>query len=224
MRDGGVPYKSGLPYKSTKDFLEVRVNRNANAPVFDPEIYRPNNFIEHFETGEIIDLITLLDPDGDEVDMYINGLNKEYFYMSDNRLQLKKSLSADLNKPNQYTVLINGNDLGSPKNPAINTATVIIRVDRNNFSPVFINAPYFGNVNRETQNGTFVTSVSWKDDDIVDPYGTVTVEVMTPAAGYAGQIFRLTNINSAVNSGEIVVYDEGLLVRDDKDEYVVWLN
>lgn len=202
------------------------MNRNANAPTFVPQTYRPNTINEHSETGEIIAIVTLQDPDGDEVEMYIDRtqLNHEYFFMSGNMLQLKKSLSDDPARPNSYNVRINGNDLGSPKNPATNSATVTITVNRNNFPPEFIFAPYFGSIDRKTINGTLVRRVSWKDEDTVDPYGIVTVQVIKPGAGYAGQIFDLTNINLADNSGEIVVYDEQLLAADDKDEYVVWLN
>lgn len=201
----------------------MRVNRNAGAPTFVPAIYTPGQIIEHFQTGSDIVQINLVDPDGDEVEMYVDSTRpkSDYFHMSGNRLQLLKPLSGDPDRLTMqtYTVIIKGNDIGNPNNPATNTATVTLSVDRNDFPPEFIAAPYSGSVTRSTGNGTVVTTASWRDQDLTSPYGDVTVEVVGASAGYATDIFRLSNVIG--NTGNIIVYNDQLLAADDAEEYTV---
>lgn len=220
MRDSGRTYISGRPYLSAFKTIKVIVNRNAGAPVFIPDIYNPTQIIEHFPTSEDIQRITLTDPDGDAVEMMIDYSQpkSEYFRVNGDMLQLIKPLSGDPDKSTLYEVIINGNDLRNPKNPAINTATVSVRVDRNDFPPKFLDLPYTGSVTRNTQNGTLVRKVSWEDGDITSPYGDVTV-LVNAGSPSAEQIFGLTNIVG--NTGDIVVTNNQLLASDDSYEYTV---
>jgi hypothetical protein len=199
------------------------VNRNAGAPTFVPDTYNPTEITEHFPTSVDIQRITLTDPDGDAVEMMVDYTqNKaDYFRVNGDMLQLIKPLSEDPDKPTLYTVIINGNDMRDPKNPATNTATVSVRVNRNDFPPEFLNLPYTGSVTRNTANGTVVRRVSWRDNDLTAPYGEVTVSVYA-GSGYAEQIFRLTNVVG--NAGDIVVYNDQLLASDDAYEYTVGLH
>lgn len=64
-------------------------------------------------------------------------------------------------------VLIVGNDVGNPNNPATNTATVTVTVQRNDNPPRFISAPYGGVITRAATNGSLVTTAQWTDDDLV---------------------------------------------------------
>lgn len=51
------------------------------------------------------------------------------------------------------------------------------------------------------------------------PYNQVTVVVVSPAAGYAADIFEL--VDNGNNNGVIRVKNENLLQNDDSEEYVV---
>lgn len=220
-RDGGLPRKTGRPYRSSTHSMLVNINRNAGAPTFDPSSYTLSQKLEHFPTGEDLAIIELRDPDGDEVAMYVDYTrpNSDYFIMVEDKLQLIKPLTEDPQNLTFYTVYIWGRDIGNPSNNATNTAEVRFSVDRNDFPPEFINAPYSENIDRTANNGQVVTSVSWKDDDNTAPYGEVTVTTLSPSSGYASQIFRLDNVVG--NSGDIVVYNSGVLQSDDASVYTV---
>jgi hypothetical protein len=211
-----------LPFRSAYGFLQVNVNRNAGAPTFVPSVYNPTQVIEHVPAGTVLEFITLTDPDGDNVEMRVDTTKPkaDYFVIvNNNRLALFKSLADDPDRTNTYTVYITGNDIGNPNNPSTNNATVFVNVRRNNFPPEFINAPYAGTVNRNTANGTVVGTYSVRDNDTTAPYGTVTVEIVSPSAGYAGQIFRFASVVG--NTGNIIVYNDQLLAADSADTYVV---
>ena len=64
VRDGGVIYQRGRPYLSDTQVLKLIVSRNSFPPQFIPRIYNQTR-IEHQETGEDIEIVTLLDQDGD---------------------------------------------------------------------------------------------------------------------------------------------------------------
>ena len=51
-------------------------------------------------------------------------------------------------------------DLGNPRNPSINNASVNIQVRRNSNPPVFQNTPYRSNITRTATNGQFLSGMS----------------------------------------------------------------
>lgn len=66
-----------------------------------------------------------------------------------------------------HQLVITAQDMGTPPCNSTNSATLTVRVVKNNYAPEFLNQPYEGNLTIQTQANRRVFSVRVRDRDTV---------------------------------------------------------
>ena len=177
-------YDNGIPSRSNSTTVRITVDRNQNTPFFQPTQYSatiPDNAV----LGSEIIQVTALDRDTvspyNEVKYFLRQTtSSEYFYINEDtgRIYVAQSVAQDQNSPSSYTLTVGAFDLGTPSRSAAQDATVFIQVTRNQNAPFFRNTPYVTQVQQSRAVGEVVMTVTADDNDLVSPFGDVTMRLI----------------------------------------------
>lgn len=101
-----------------------------------------------------------------------------YFSIDPNsgHIRLKTSLLQDTAQ--QYTVLVRVTDNAQPQRPAANTATVLVNVLRNKFTPFFLNSSYSRQISENLAVGSSVAQVTALDNDPQNTFERVHYDII----------------------------------------------
>ncbi|WAQ96421.1 FAT4-like protein [Mya arenaria] len=177
-------YDNGVPSLSNSTIVYITVDRNRNAPVFFPASYNAQ-VADNGILGS--DVVQVLVSDADSVPPYNivkcflrSSSGSQYFFIDEDSciIYLARNIALDANAPNTYSLTVGAFDMGIPSRSAIQDATIFISVQRNQFSPVFSNAPYRRTIQQSLGVGSFVERVTATDADTVSPFGDVTLRII----------------------------------------------
>ena len=197
-------YDNGIPRRSNSTIVVITIDRNRNAPVFSPRQY----------TAQVADngilgsqIVAINVDDADTVSPYNvtkcflrQTANSQYFFIDDDTcvLYLARNIALDANAPSTYTLNVGAYDLGIPSKSAALDATVTISVQRNQFSPQFLNTPYRRTIDQTLAAGSFILRASANDADTVTPFGDVTIRLIGDENGPTYFSFDATSGNITV--------------------------
>ena len=197
-------YDNGIPSRSNSTIVYITVNRNQNAPFFQPTQYSAN-IAESGILGSEVVQVTALDSDSfapyNTVRYELRQTtSSEYFFIDQDtgKIYVSRSIALDINAPTQYTLNVRAYDLGTPSLSTSQDATVFLTVTRNQFSPVFFNEPYSTSIDQSRSPGSFVLRVTASDSDTVSPYGDVTLRLIGDDDGTVFFNFNPTTSNITV--------------------------
>ena len=164
----------GSPSKSDTTVVSVSVTRNLFSPEF-PTTRQLVTITENQIIGDPFSSVTCNDPDtsspNNQVTYTIGGTDKvkQYFQVggSTGQISLIQPLYLDADDDQQFGVLVTCSDLGTPSNAAVNTATVLVSVQRNLNAPTFLNTPYNTTISSNTAPGTSIFNLGVVDGDAV---------------------------------------------------------
>ncbi|XP_046579033.1 protocadherin Fat 4-like [Haliotis rubra] len=181
-RDGGSPARSATV------LVNINVQRNLYAPVFNPARYE-ETIME--TTGLGVSLVRVLATDADtraphNVSRFSisqgssSSQGRDYFIIDSvsGVVTLRQSLMTDNTQATIYTFNVDATDTGVPSLSSGNAATVIINVVRNRNPPFFIGQPYSTYINRTLPVGAVVYDLDAQDSDIRAPYNTIEYDVI----------------------------------------------
>jgi len=177
-------FDNGTPPRSNSTIVYITIDRNRNAPFFNPTSYSAS-VADNGILGSQVAVLSVFDRD--TVAPYNTtrcilrqSTGSQYFFINEDTcvLYLARNIALDLNAPSTYTITVGAYDLGTPQRVASQDATVFISVQRNQFDPVFINQPYDRTIQQDVGLGTFVVRVTATDRDTVPPFGEVSYRLI----------------------------------------------
>jgi protocadherin Fat 4 len=159
-------YDSAYPDNKITEYVTVTVNRNAYAPVFGSSTYA-KTVSDNYPLVTNVITVSASDRDGDNVTYQLYDSDSgalEFFFISQDTgvIMLKKSLRDGA--ASSYRMLIQAHDQGRPVRSA--DVDVRITVQRNEFPPEFMGAPYVATVSENKQNGTGIFTLRAEDKDL----------------------------------------------------------
>uniref|UniRef100_F6Q2B1 Cadherin domain-containing protein n=1 Tax=Ornithorhynchus anatinus TaxID=9258 RepID=F6Q2B1_ORNAN len=161
VQDGGIP-----PLSSTTTILCTVEDENDHAPRFIlpiPEIHIPEN-----QEPEIIYTILAKDMDsgnnGAIQYKIIGGNAEEYFALNHTSGELSPSRSLDREDVSNFTLIIEGCDLGNPSRSSTTQIQVTI-LDDNDHSPAFPFPHYHVSVREDLEVDSVILTLSATDED-----------------------------------------------------------
>lgn len=179
-----MAYDNGVPSRSNSTTVLITVDRNQNAPFFQPTQYSAT-VPDNAALGSEIVQVTALDSDTVapyNTVRYVlrSSTSSQYFFINaeDGRIYLSQSVALDQNAPSSYTLTVGAFDLGTPSRSAAQDATIFIQVRRNQNAPFFLNDPYIVQVQQSRAVGEVVLTVTADDNDQVSPFGDVTMKLI----------------------------------------------
>ncbi|RUS82555.1 hypothetical protein EGW08_009685 [Elysia chlorotica] len=155
--------------------MTIRVNRNPNAPVFNPATYVQDT-TEIVDYGTVMFTLAAADVDGQAVTYTITNSNPticgSYFNLHPDTGVL--STAGDLvnlapKSITQCNFQFAASDKGSPSRSATNTASGLVRIGRNDFSPNFPNQNYIIRIPETTGVNDIVFNANASDGDANEP-------------------------------------------------------
>lgn len=177
-------FDNGVPSRSNSTIVYITVDRNRNAPFFQPTSYTAS-VADNGVLGSEIVQVTALDLDTlapYNTVRYIlrDSTASQYFFIDETTgmIYLSRSIALDPNAQTQYALTVGAYDLGVPSRSSAQDATVFITVTRNQFPPVFVNEPYGISIEQSRAVGSFVLRVTVTDADTVSPFGDVTTTLI----------------------------------------------
>lgn len=177
-------FDNGFPSRSNSTIVYITVDRNRNAPFFQPISYSAG-VAESGALGSEVVQVTALDRDTVSpynVVRYVlrDTVGSQFFFINEETgmIYVSRSIALDQNAAGQYQLNVGAYDLGTPSRVASQDASVILTVTRNQFSPVFVNEPYSISIEQSRPIGNFVLRVTAVDSDTVSPYGDVTLRLI----------------------------------------------
>lgn len=223
---------SGQPPKTNATDVEVVVNRNEAAPVFNPISYRKRirEDVKHSQTLETVTATDadLIGPSGTvRYELIGNSLAQQYFIVNSitGQVKIRESLAFEPQKRQTYTLRIGAYDLGTPRQNATVPATVIFDVDRNSHPPRFLNSPLNITIDENTARNTVIGRFQVRDDDTITDFRSVKFTALGdgPATTYFsvdgnGQIRVKNDIGNGRDnfySFRVQAVDGGLLPLSD---------
>ena len=203
-------YDTAYPDATVTTSVEIRVNRNANAPQFVEDSY-DEIISENFPLVTEVVRVEAKDLDGDNItyvlvaDSSVTAM--QYFFIEDESgiIMLRKPLTDG--GMETFTFRVRAYDEGIPKRFA--EVEVFVNVRRNQFPPQFIGAPYQVKVSENKDSNSGLATVRAEDKDL---QGQMVYELIgiKPADRY----FRVTP-----NQGFIFVKED--LKTDRALEYTL---
>ena len=175
---------NGIPQRSNTTVVLITVDRNQNSPVFSPRIYSAS-IADYGNLGAEVVQVTATD--ADTISPYNtvryalrSTTGSEYFFINEitGMISVARSIALDPSNSPSYSLTVTAFDLGTPSRSAALDASVVIQVQRNQFSPFFINAPYSETIEQTRSVGSLVTQVTADDQDQVSPFGDVTLQLI----------------------------------------------
>ncbi|XP_050391949.2 protocadherin Fat 4 [Patella vulgata] len=145
--------------------VTIGITRN-QSPVFTPSSSYSANIAEEFTTGQQMTTVSCIDRDLVGAIRYSvigDAPAPSYFMVNPTTGVISPSTNLTVDRNLDYTLRVVCYDSNVPNVRA--TATVAIRVQRNNFAPQFQNEPYNRNLPVDTSVGSSIFRVSATDDD-----------------------------------------------------------
>ncbi|KAK3745550.1 hypothetical protein RRG08_040225, partial [Elysia crispata] len=219
-----IAYDSARPNAQATSTMTINVNRNPNAPLFNPTSYR-NVTTETVDYGTLMFTLNAQDNDLQAIQYEITSSSPSicgsYFNLHPDNGDL--STAGDLSLIPKIITECNfqfaASDKGNPPKPASNTASGVVTISRNNFPPVFPNTDYRISIPETTAVNTDVFNVNASDSDFGEPlFGEFDYIAIGDSPGLnffqvnsADGRIRLVN-NLAVNN--IAAYQIRVVARD----------
>lgn len=182
-------YDNGIPRLSNSTIVVITIDRNQNAPFFQPTSY-PASVADNSVLGSEVITVTAIDTDTvapyNTVRYFLrDSAASQYFFINEESgiIYVANNVALDPAAPSSYSLTVGAYDLGTPSRSALQDANVFITVTRNQFSPVFIDDPYVRQIEQSRSVGSFVVRVTATDADTVSPYRDVTLRLIGDDAG-----------------------------------------
>ena len=198
-------YDNGIPARSNSTTVLITIDRNQNAPFFQPTQYSAT-IPDNAGLGSEVRQVTALDSDTvapyNTVKYFLrSSASSEYFFIDEDTgiIYLRQSVALDQNSPSSYTLNVAAYDLGTPSRSAPQDATVFIQVTRNQNTPFFIGTPYIIQVQQTRAVGDVVLTVTANDQDQLSPFGDVTMRLIGDDDGVVYFGFNPLNGEISVN-------------------------
>ena len=177
-------YDNGIPPRSNSTTVRITVDRNQNAPFFQPTQYSAT-IPDNAALGSEVRQVTALDSDTvapyNTIKYFLRTtISSEYFFINEDTgiIYVAKSVALDQNSPSSYTLTVAAYDLGIPSREAIQDATVFIQVTRNQNAPFFISTPYIIQIQQSRPVNDVVLTVTANDLDQISPFGDVAMSLI----------------------------------------------
>ena len=217
-------FDNGIPSRSNSTIVVVTVDRNQNSPVFQPRQYTAN-VADNGNLGAEVVQVTATDADTVapyNTVRYIlkSSAGSEYFFINEETgmIFVARSLALDAQSSPSYNLVVGAFDLGTPSRSSALDANVFITVTRNQFSPVFSNAPYFQSIEQTLSVGSSVLRVTATDADTVSPFGDVTMQLIGDDSGMTYFRFDpssgVISVNTQLTSDTASSYQLRIEARD----------
>ncbi|WAQ95445.1 FAT4-like protein [Mya arenaria] len=197
-------YDNGTPQRSNSTIVYITVDRNGNAPFFQPTSYSAQ-VADNGILGSLIVQLTVNDLDTvspyNDVRCFLRqSTSSQYFFVDEEScgVYLARNIALDTNAPSTYSISVGAVDLGNPSRSAAVDANVFISVQRNQFSPEFFNDPYTRSIAQSEAVGSFVLQVTATDRDTVSPFGDVSYRLIGDDDGTVYFSFNPTSRNITV--------------------------
>ncbi|XP_043828219.1 protocadherin-23 [Dromiciops gliroides] len=161
VKDQGIP-----PLSSTTTVICSVKDENDHAPKFiihNPEIQVPEN-----QEPEVIYTVLAVDMDTDNNGAVryriIGGNNEQQFTIDTTSGELSTTCSLDKEHISNFTLIIEGYDLGNPSRSSITELKVTV-LDENDHSPTFPTSHYQACVKEDLEVGSVILELSAVDED-----------------------------------------------------------
>ncbi|XP_060079972.1 cadherin-23-like, partial [Ylistrum balloti] len=205
-----MAYDQGVPSRVAYSSLTFNVDSNLETPrITKPTagaLYQDTvNIIETIQFESLVYDVVAVDTDNtspyNTLTYSIVGTGKGPDYFSINpdngEIRIKASLLQDSARDTTYTVLVSVQDGGSPPKVAVNTATITIIVDRNDFAPQWQNLPYNMIVPENIGVNNVLNSVQAQATDADTFYNVVRYEVI--GFGSAPVYFQVNEVTGSIS-------------------------
>ncbi|XP_076458561.1 protocadherin Fat 4-like [Babylonia areolata] len=161
-------YDTAASYLTATAEVFITVLRNLNRPVFFPSVYR-KTVREDIVVDTYIEKLNVSDPDGNTVTCQISGdsLAQRYFAIDPTTclISVRESLENDLQRTTEYTISVTARD-NAGSNQQFASASVIVTVLRDLFSPLFSNLPSSVALNEQQAVDRTVFTATATDADL----------------------------------------------------------
>ncbi|XP_036359005.1 uncharacterized protein LOC115211772 [Octopus sinensis] len=220
-----VASDNGRPPKSSTVLAKITIKRNLNPPFFTPVSYT-KNIEENISIGTVILKVNAQDSDNhapyNEITYKIEDLPSppnpienqasKYFDVESNG---NIFVVGDLTKSTikEFTFYVTATDKGNPPLSATNKATVILKIIRNDHSPVFHATPYQVTVSVSHAVNSFLFRVNATDEDI-GAFGSIKYSIF--GDNDAKNMF-------SINSNTGVINLRNSLSLSTNDKYTIWV-
>ncbi|KAK3089813.1 hypothetical protein FSP39_006721 [Pinctada imbricata] len=209
---GIMAYDTSAPSQIAYENVTIVVNRNPNAPFFQPSSYS-RVVGEDFAPGSSLFQLTASDNDGP-------SNTEDFFYLNADTglITLARSLTQTSTNNFQLTVMVTDN--GIPVRQANSPAIVSLTVLRNQFDPFFVSSPYVATIQETTNIGTSVLQVTARDQDTNQVFSNITYALIGDDT--MPSYFSLNTVTGAISvrssltaeirdsyQGRIVAFDGG---------------
>ncbi|GFS23625.1 protocadherin Fat 4, partial [Elysia marginata] len=220
-----IAYDSQRPNAQATATMTINVNRNPNAPEFNPTSYQ-NDTTEIADYGTVMFTLTATDRDAQAIEYRITAssptLCGNYFNLHPDTGVL--STAGDLvdllpKSITQCNFQFAASDRGNPSRPAVNTASGLVSIGRNNFSPAFPRDDYTINIPETTSINTIVFNANATDGD----FGEVNfgdVDYVAIGDSPALNFFQVNAVDGTIRvinnlvSNNIASYQVRVVARD----------
>ncbi|XP_035826838.1 protocadherin Fat 4-like [Aplysia californica] len=185
-------YDTAFPQQQATAEVNIFVVRNENPPFFINEQLYSVDISEDFAIGDFVIAVTALDNDNDTIRYSLLGDETaiDFFYLNPASGDIFLTRRLDLTTATSFTLAIRASDQRVPER--VDETTVIIRVARNQFAPVFFNTPYATTVQESRARGSTVFALECSDQDLRG-------QVMYESIGlYPAQSFFTVNMTTGL--------------------------
>ncbi|XP_046564129.1 protocadherin Fat 1-like, partial [Haliotis rubra] len=209
--------RTGVTSQTAFTTVNIIVNRNINAPVFDRAQYLIT-IPDTTPLGSVLDTVRATDADGDVIEYtLLTGQPASDFFLvgpRDGSITLKTTLMGTTQNVYQFT--IQADDQKVPRQKT-STVQVTVNITRDAGAPRFIGIPYFVNIREDVAESSSIFTVTATDDDLRGQ-----IEFVTIGQGVAEAFFTL-NTQPAHNPREsfVIVRDTSALRNDVTQQYTL---
>ncbi|XP_052789252.1 cadherin-23-like [Mya arenaria] len=173
---GLLAYDTAYPGQVAYTNITILVNRNPNAPVFNPQTYQ-RSIMEDYTLGFSLVQIETNDADGDNIRCDVTSISTPNVFPQPSNLAdylnpytclltLRESLRTI--GVNTVAMTVRATDDGIPNRQSSINAQITININRNENDPFFINTPYVRTIPETTQLTTSVLRVTANDADNIN--------------------------------------------------------
>ncbi|WAQ96546.1 FAT4-like protein, partial [Mya arenaria] len=202
---GLLAYDTAYPGQVAYTNITILVNRNPNAPVFNPQTYQ-RSIMEDYTLGFSLVQIETNDADGDNIRCDVTSISTPNVFPQPSNLAdylnpytclltLRESLRTI--GVNTVAMTVRATDDGIPNRQSSINAQITININRNENDPFFINTPYVRTIPETTQLTTSVLRVTANDADNINNQ-QLTYALIARSATVTARININRNINTPV--------------------------
>ncbi|XP_078316513.1 protocadherin Fat 4-like isoform X2 [Crassostrea virginica] len=201
----------GVSTQTATATVNIVVRRNENGPVFTPNNIYVVTVEDTIPLGSNITQLTATDADNDQLNYRIlSGVPyTDLFYLNPvtGLITLKNLLQGRADT--QYRFQVEASDQRTPERTA--NATVVVNVNKDQFSPQFIRTPYRSQTTENTPNGAIIFSTEAVDQDLREQ-----IEYTVIGDNAAPAFFGVIS-----DKGNITIINQGLLRKDVGTSYTL---